>query len=470
MPTAKPLPSSGIGALALQTPVYERPNPEARVLGYLRAGAIVEVNPQPVGTGECPGGWYSVVPAGYVCAAANNATTKLDDDTLKMLSRRPDFTSPLPYLYGVARHPGPIFGKLPTREQAEAAEPGLDARMKTWINTEGENGSQFRASYWLRGTPAPTQTELLSLWDQKATQDVPSFLQDGKRPAVEFTLAPRETGAVVVGQMKRHNGFAILDTMMFEGRRYALTTRMVIIPVDRIRPITGSEFHGVEIPKDIELPIAFIRVEGASAYKLEGGKFVKDHEVPRRSVIKLTGKQKLVGQRTYYEGADGLWVHDGYASRLDPAKRMPRWGKKGERWLDVNITKQTLVAYDGKNPVYATLVSTGEAGLGDPEKSKSTKRGIFRIHTKHVAATMDSDTVGEEFELQDIPYVQYFEDGYALHTAYWHDDFGRPRSHGCINLSPQDARWLFFFTDPKLPEGWHSVRKSLTGSVVFVHQ
>ena len=160
------------------------------------------------------------------------------------------------------------------------------------------------------------------------------------------------------------------------------------------------------------------------------------------------------------------WFADGLASAVGRA--LDGW--PGERWLDVNITKQTLVAYDGKNPVYATLVSTGEAGLGDPEKSKSTKRGIFRIHTKHVAATMDSDTVGEEFELQDIPYVQYFEDGYALHTAYWHDDFGRPRSHGCINLSPQDARWLFFFTDPKLPEGWHSVRKSLTGSVVFVHQ
>jgi lipoprotein-anchoring transpeptidase ErfK/SrfK len=148
---------------------------------------------------------------------------------------------------------------------------------------------------------------------------------------------------------------------------------------------------------------------------------------------------------------------------------MPKWGKKGERWLDVNITKQTLVAYDGTKPVYATLVSTGEAGLGDPEKSRSTKRGIFRVHTKHVTATMDSDVVGEEFELRDIPWVQYFEDGYALHAAYWHDDFGKPRSHGCINLAPADARWLFLFTEPSVPEGWHGVRKALTGSVVFVH-
>jgi lipoprotein-anchoring transpeptidase ErfK/SrfK len=119
--------------------------------------------------------------------------------------------------------------------------------------------------------------------------------------------------------------------------------------------------------------------------------------------------------------------------------------------------------------VYATLISTGEAGLEDPEHSKATKRGIFRIHTKHVSTTMDSDAVGEEFELRDVPYVQYFEEGYALHGAYWHDGFGKPKSHGCINLAPEDARRLFFWTEPQLPTGWHGVAKALTGTVIFVH-
>jgi hypothetical protein len=82
---------------------------------------------------------------------------------------------------------------------------------------------------------------------------------------------------------------------------------------------------------------------------------------------------------------------------------------------------------------------------------------------------MSSSEVGEEFELNDIPFVQYFEGGYALHAAYWHDDFGVPKSHGCINLSPDDARRLFFWTEPRIPPDWHSVQRSLTGSVVFVH-
>jgi hypothetical protein len=61
-----------------------------------------------------------------------------------------------------------------------------------------------------------------------------------------------------------------------------------------------------------------------------------------------------------------------------------------------------------------------------------------------------------------VPWVEYFEGGYALHAAYWHDDFGRPRSHGCVNLSPIDARRIFFWTDPPLPDAWHAVKSGAT--------
>jgi len=65
--------------------------------------------------------------------------------------------------------------------------------------------------------------------------------------------------------------------------------------------------------------------------------------------------------------------------------------------------------------------------------------------------------VGEEFELMDVPWVQYFKAGFALHAAYWHTEFGRPRSHGCINLSPIDAYRIFHWTEPQVPTRWHSI-------------
>jgi lipoprotein-anchoring transpeptidase ErfK/SrfK len=258
---------------------------------------------------------------------------------------------------------------------------------------------------------------------------------------------------------------------LWEGRRYAVSTDLRVLPADRFRPIRGSEFHGYRIGVDVEFPFALVRRKGARKYSLsqDGKKLVDAGEVAWRSAVALTGKQQFFRKRLHYQTKDGHWIDDQHAGRIDPAKKMPGWAKNGEKWIDVNITKQVLVAYEGENAVYATLVSTGEAGLEDHKTTKSTKRGIFRIHTKHVSVTMDSEVVGEEFELRDVPYVQYFEEGYALHGAYWHDGFGQPKSHGCINLAPEDARRLFWWTEPQVPAGWHAVSKSLTGTVVFVH-
>jgi lipoprotein-anchoring transpeptidase ErfK/SrfK len=84
---------------------------------------------------------------------------------------------------------------------------------------------------------------------------------------------------------------------------------------------------------------------------------------------------------------------------------------------------------------------------------------------------MDSTEVGEAFSLRDVPYVQYFETGYALHAAYWHDGFGEPRSHGCINLPEIDAAWLFAWTGPEVPAEWHGMlaRPLSTGTALWIH-
>jgi|SRR5690606_18641539 len=153
---------------------------------------------------------------------------------------------------------------------------------------------------------------------------------------------------------------------------------------------------------------------------------------------------------------------------VDRRPTMPHFAKRGAKWLDVSIERQALVAYEGEVPVYATLVSTGRDGLGDPESSLSTVRGDFRVHTKHVSATMASDVEGDEYDLRDVPYVQYFSGNYALHGAFWHDAFGSPRSHGCINLSPLDARWVFDWTEPRVPEQWHGSMSLLRGTRVSI--
>ena len=108
--------------------------------------------------------------------------------------------------------------------------------------------------------------------------------------------------------------------------------------------------------------------------------------------------------------------------------------------------------------MYATLISSGRVrNSNNPLLNHETPAGQYRILSKHTSATMDGDhAIFGAYSLEDVPYVQFFKGAYALHGAFWHDRFGRPSSHGCINLAPEDARWLFDWTSPEVPRAWHA--------------
>ncbi|KYF74542.1 hypothetical protein BE11_06220, partial [Sorangium cellulosum] len=453
-------------SISMLTRVYARPSTDAKRVGFLRAGAIVEMDPEPAGTAGCPGGFRKIKPFGYVCLGPD-ATLDLDHEIVRAASRRPDVTHKLPYMYGVVTRGGPAYARIPTEDDVARHEPSLKKHLDRWAKDE-QSGATYGLDVWLKWRTEPAPPALDALAQRVTDPDIPWFLRDGRR-APNLSGLIKTDDAVKIDEVSRRNGMAFIESFLHEGRRYNVTTDLRVVPADRFRPIRGSDFHGVEIGKDIDFPFALVRRAGGKRWRVEGKKLVDGGELEWRSAVPLTGKQQFFGGKLHYETKDGDWVDDRHAGRIDPAKKMPAWGKNGEKWLDVNLTKQVLVAYEGTKPVYATLISSGEAGLEDHESSTATKRGIFRIHTKYISITMDSDAVGEEFELRDVPYVQYFEEGYALHGAYWHDKFGRPKSHGCINLSPEDARRLFFWTEPAVPPGWHGAARSLTGTVVFVH-
>lgn len=107
-----------------------------------------------------------------------------------------------------------------------------------------------------------------------------------------------------------------------------------------------------------------------------------------------------------------------------------------ERWIDVNLTQQTLVAYEGDAPIFNSLISSG---MWDTP----TVVGQFRTVMKYESQDMNGYLLGYDYFLEDVPYVMYFFEDYAIHGAYWHNNFGTPMSHGCVNMNPADAGWLF---------------------------
>ncbi len=468
-PTPADVISPRIYSKSFKTWVFSEPRPDAQRLGYLRLGSSVAIRTEVAGKVGCSRGWYALADRGFMCLDDTATLDAKDPIVLAMNGAAPNLSRKLPFIYGTVRRPGPVYRRIPTVSEAAREEPDFATRYLRWLTAPGENGAAYGQQVWLaEGAPAPDPAEA---WQNKQSDLLPEFLRNGKA-LPKIPGEPVTTAAGLVSDaMAPRLGYSILRTFLVDGRRYGLTSRFEVVPTDRLRPIQGSDFHGFRVPQDIDFPFAIVRQPGAMLYEYESDtkKLRAKEHATYRSALKLTGKQAFFRGRLHFETDGGAWVSDRDASRLDPVKKMPAWGTNGEKWIDINVTKQTLALYEGTKAVYATLVSTGEAGLSDPDKSTATKRGIYRIHTKHISATMDSDVVGEEFELRDVPYVQYFESNYALHGAYWHDRFGIPKSHGCINLAPEDARRIFSWTEPRVPDGWHGALLPLRGTVLFVH-
>jgi lipoprotein-anchoring transpeptidase ErfK/SrfK len=131
-----------------------------------------------------------------------------------------------------------------------------------------------------------------------------------------------------------------------------------------------------------------------------------------------------------------------------------------QKWIEVDLSDQSLVAWEGNVPVMWMTVSTGLPGT-------PTVVGSFHIYQKLVSTRM----VGPGYDLPNVPHTMYFYLGYALHGAYWHNNFGHPMSHGCVNLSLPDAERLFNWATPVLPAGAWSVYATASnpGSLVVVH-
>jgi hypothetical protein len=430
---------------------------------------------------------------------------------------------------------------IPTRKQQADSEFKLDEHL-AWFDQNrlevqraalgandvplDDNGLPRMGLAHPPGHRLSTQLSLSELFGASAQERVPWWLEGGRKvPNVSGFEVPEY--ALFADRVRRKTGLSFVDAFnMKEGdfeRRFAVTVDLRLIPTTKVKPDTGSMFHGVLVEGGLEMPFAFVVKRDTTLFHLIKGRDEAEpaERVPRRAIIPLSGNARVKGGRRFYQTLRDRtnWLQAADIGVVAPPPSWPEAAEKGEKWLDISLMQQTLVLYEGKRAWYATLVSTGQDRLGDPETSKATPRGVFRLKSKHIAAAMDSEensTVlggqkaerklslnaealatidrlkkaeaagnklseedqrrlsnvkkgrhpeygvtmrrgSDNFELRDVPWIQYFASGYALHGAYWHDVFGIPRSHGCVNLSPIDARLAFLWTTPAVPDGWHGV-------------
>jgi hypothetical protein len=242
-------------------------------------------------------------------------------------------------------------------------------------------------------------------------------------------------------------GIVITGEQVYQGVEFVRTRRHLWVERGSVHFVEGSSFMGEKLERGTPLDIAWVSVRPANVFEKPGGRVLR--RLDRHAVVRIAAEKGAWAQLR-----SGGWMRRTALARPERVEP-PQGVGSTDRWIDIDIEQQVLVAYEGAAPVFGTLVSTGRN-----TKESQTPIGTFQIWVKLDFSDMDDlerTDVDKNYAIQDVPWVQFFKGSYGVHAAFWHDDFGRRRSHGCINLSPADARYLFSFTQPVLPPGWTAI-------------
>lgn len=468
--------------------VYAAPNLESERLGHLRIGQRLMVTPAIPDEGEgCSKGFHKLPSGGFACANKGLLVDPDKDPYMHMPPPPPRVDSPHPYDYvAVARDGTPMWWRTADADERMLAEEKYIAtlppeerpapKLAPKKDTEAKEGEPDSKLPSLLDEPTAELTP-----EQKAEQErkkaEAAAKAEAKRKAEEerqAELAKKKANLPLhpgTPFMSKGNILSVGERTKDKGRRWLRTARGGFVEAGSVYGKKVYDFEGAVLEEGADFPFGFVWSDGAAAYeRLEDGSLKRKKKLEDRSFVDLEPEPKTVGDKVYWQTSDGLWVRESQL-RIAERREMPEELDPWERWIDVSLSKQMLVAYEGETPVFTTLVSTGKKG--NKEESFRTPKGQWRIQSKHISSSMAGSTATDgDYSIQDVPWTMFFNDSIALHGAFWHDGFGRVRSHGCVNLGPADAKWLFDWSTPLLPEGWHGVHahSGSLGTTVVVRE
>ncbi|MEM8610052.1 MAG: L,D-transpeptidase [Myxococcota bacterium] len=370
--------------------IYDKVSEKPGVAGIVRRGSVVPVGNAVSGPG-CKGGtWYKALPYGYICTSLGfHVDESPTAETYGVPPAKVD--KRLPYQYArVVTKRAPRYYRMPSVQEEKQARRAM-----------------------LKKAPKPEYVSSLMEGDY--------FLALGEKATRE------EDGAVFYRTVRN---------------RYVRESDLELRNPEVVR--------GEQLGKGgWTLPLAFVYEEDRPLLSQEQGNLAEGGTAQKHGRFVITDELENGGV-DYVGGKDGFVRRDHVrvARKVDRPSSVPA----GTKWIHVDLGEQTLVAYEGDKPVYATVISSGKKGYEPPT-------GTFQVQQKYISTTMNAtDPIDGFYEVEEVPWTLYYHGGYALHGAYWHTDFGKVRSHGCTNIAPVDARWLYYWSEPDVPAAWHAVR------------
>jgi hypothetical protein len=234
------------------------------------------------------------------------------------------------------------------------------------------------------------------------------------------------------------------DEAYIDGKRLYMVAPGSWMTANDVIRITAPTFQGLTISQTPKQafgwvltylsPEPTVRTKRSPGYKVEDytENYLKNHDI-----VWIYDVVKVSDIEWYLIGPDE-WVPQNVIARIIP-NGIPPDGIDTDRWIEINLFEQTLAVYDQSELVFATLIASGL----DPFW---TRPGLFQIYEKLDTTPMrgafEAD-LSDAYYLEDVPWTMYFDKARALHGAYWRANLGFPQSHGCVNLSIGDARWLY---------------------------
>ena len=498
--------------------IYAKPDFLSDRIGYFRRGMTIllgeRVDPANPKSPKCVHGWYRILDgAGYICA---NKGFQISTVLLKL----PDQVNPpttdevLPYRYGhIMVSLTPLYDKIPTVEEEsmvaawieekkkelakekklkeleklEEERAKLKAALKAAREEEEERLSRKTEEQKEGEDAAAKEAAPAGDVDKPAAVDEPG--EAGKEQAA--AAGTKETLEGVAGETgqeaaeaeeaegeeeeeeKEAIPFAFVSAVLMRGFYLSLdsevvergvkwyrTTRGKVVRYEPVYTVNPSTYHGYQLPPDVSFPVGLVLRKDifGRQWNSTGKHIVKNKDIVFEKFFGFPIYKNVINNGKLYYQIDEegqTFILSWSAMVLKKPVQRPDEVPEGSKWIHVDISDQTLTAYEGDKPAFVTLISSGKEKK-DPEYA--TPRGLYWIIAKNVTATMENLALEDEaYSIEDVPWTMYFYKSYALHGAFWHRSFGNPRSHGCVNLSPADARWVFYWSDPQLPLGWHGV-------------
>lgn len=210
----------------------------------------------------------------------------------------------------------------------------------------------------------------------------------------------------------------------------------LFMPGDGSTVSISNNFPGVEVKSNPTIPFGF--VFNSTAIRSQPNESSDTNIVGKLVSYQIVPiyETKMIDTNVWHSIGPDQWVTGRDIALVTP-NPIPPAGVNNNRWIDVDLSEQTLAVYENSQMIFATVVATGLDPL-------FTRPGLFHIYKKKELETMRGENKTPNFYyLENVPWTMYFDKARALHGAYWRARLGYPQSHGCVNLFPGDAHWLY---------------------------